>query len=207
MIGGVATYISGSAKRCAILGKFQDFFIVERQKILRLFTTRWLVLHKCVVRLVDNWEVLKHYFIVPVLEDKLEPAETILTYLNDNVIKAYLLVLKYSLNFFNTFNALFQSRKLLIHKLFVNSQTLIFQIAVNFITPEALDNISLLNLDDITNIQNVYLGSECEKILETECLDFTQEIRIKCLQFYKTALKETLKRLPHKNSFFEHLSF
>lgn len=108
-------------QRDAILGEFQDFFNVERHKILKLSNTRWLVLHKCVVRLLDNWEVLKHYFIFAVHEDKLQSAETILTYLNNNVVKAYLLFLKYSLNFFNSFNALFQSRKLLIHKLFVNS--------------------------------------------------------------------------------------
>ncbi|XP_067210313.1 protein FAM200C-like [Linepithema humile] len=45
LIRGVSTYISGSAKRCAILGEFQDFFNVERNKILKLSNTRWLVLH------------------------------------------------------------------------------------------------------------------------------------------------------------------
>ena len=32
LIRGVSTYISGSAKRCAILGEFQNFFNVEKQK-------------------------------------------------------------------------------------------------------------------------------------------------------------------------------
>ncbi|KYN38537.1 hypothetical protein ALC56_07084, partial [Trachymyrmex septentrionalis] len=40
LIRSVATYISGSAKRCAILGEFQDFFKVERNKILKLYNTR-----------------------------------------------------------------------------------------------------------------------------------------------------------------------
>lgn len=30
LIRGVTTYISGSAKRCAILGEFQNFFNVEK---------------------------------------------------------------------------------------------------------------------------------------------------------------------------------
>jgi len=110
LIKGVATYISGSAKRCAVLGEFQDFFNVERYQILKFSNTRWLSLQKCVVRLLENWEVLKNYFILAVVEDKSKSAKIILEYLNDNLIKAYLLFLKYSLNFLNNFNALFQSR-------------------------------------------------------------------------------------------------
>jgi len=72
---------------------------VERNKILKLSNTRWLVLHKCIVRLLDNWDVLKNYFVLAVVEDKLKSAEIILNQLNDNFIKAYILFLKYSLNF------------------------------------------------------------------------------------------------------------
>lgn len=45
LIRGVATYISGSAKCCAILREFQDFLNIERNKILKLCNTRWLILH------------------------------------------------------------------------------------------------------------------------------------------------------------------
>ncbi|KYN22585.1 hypothetical protein ALC57_05005, partial [Trachymyrmex cornetzi] len=38
----------------------------------------------------------------------------------------------------------------------------------------------------------------------SECV---QEIKLKCLQFYKTAVKEMLKRLPYKDTFFEMLTF
>ena len=62
LIRGVATYISGSSKRCAILVELQDFFEVARLKILKLSTTRWLCLHKCVIRLLDNWDALKSFF-------------------------------------------------------------------------------------------------------------------------------------------------
>lgn len=41
--------IASKAKRCAILVEFQDFFEVERNKILKLSNTRWLSLQKCVV--------------------------------------------------------------------------------------------------------------------------------------------------------------
>jgi len=81
LIRSITTYVSGSAKRSAILREFQEFFEIEKNKMLRLAKTRWLVLHQCVVRLLDNWEALKHYFIFAVSEDKLESAEIILNQL------------------------------------------------------------------------------------------------------------------------------
>jgi len=51
LIRSITTYVSGSAKRSAILREFQEFFEIEKNKMLRLAKTRWLVLHQCVVRL------------------------------------------------------------------------------------------------------------------------------------------------------------
>lgn len=110
LIRGVATYISGSAKRCTVLGEFQDFFEVERRKILKLSETRWLCLHKCVTRLLDNWEVLKNYFILATVEDKVKSAELILEYLLNDSIKAYILFFKYSLIFFSIVLMLYFNR-------------------------------------------------------------------------------------------------
>jgi len=95
LIRSIYTYVSGNAKRCAILQEFQEFFNVERNKLLKLSNTRWLILQKCVIRILENWEVLKNYFILAV-EDKLKSAEIILSHcqLNDNSIKAYFLFLK-----------------------------------------------------------------------------------------------------------------
>ncbi|XP_032690138.1 uncharacterized protein LOC116853266 [Odontomachus brunneus] len=70
LLHAVATYFSGSAKRSAILYEFQTFFGVASRKILKLSGTRWLVLQKCVERLLDNWEVLKHYFNLEAFEHK-----------------------------------------------------------------------------------------------------------------------------------------
>ncbi|XP_071581188.1 zinc finger BED domain-containing protein 5-like [Temnothorax nylanderi] len=208
LIRGVATYISGSAKRCAILGEFQDFFEIERKKILKLSETRWLCLQKCVVRLLENWEVLKNYFLLATVEDKLKSAENILQYLNDNSIKAYLLFLKYALNYFNNFNALFQSRNILIHKLYESSQQVIRQLADNFLKYDNVENISISELDNnVQHIDNIRIGPECDSFLETLSLECAQEIKLKCLDFYVTAVREMLKRLPYNDEFFKQLSF
>lgn len=165
--------------------------------MLRLTKTRWLVLHQCVVRLLDNWELLKHYFILAVSENKLEPAEIILNQLHNNDNNAYLLFLKYVLNFFNSFNVLFQARKILIHKLFSNSQQLIAQIADNFMnTFEGTKQISLLNPDSheqLKALHKIYFGPECEVFLLNEFQERTTEIQ-NCLQFYKIVYNFTKRQ-------------
>ncbi|KAG5329041.1 ZBED8 protein, partial [Acromyrmex heyeri] len=93
-------------------------------------------------------------------------------------------------------HALFQSRKILIHKLFINK---IIQIAQNFVIFEALNNIAILNIDDEKNIKHltdIYVGQECENFLTTQFSEFAQQIKYKCLDFYKTTFKEMIKRLP-----------
>jgi len=210
LIRGVSTYISGSAKRCAILGEFQDFFNMERNKILKLSNTRWLVLEKCVIRILDNWIALQNYFVLATVEDNSKSAEIILAQLNDSSIKAYFLFLKYVLNFFNSFNALFQSRKILVHKLFENSQQLIHQLAQNFMTFDAFKYISSLDINNEKNIkslENIYVGPECEDFLNTLSPNCRQEIKLKCLDFYKTAMDQMLKRLPYKDTLFQQLAF
>lgn len=210
LIRSISTYISGSAKRCAILREFQEFFNVERNKLLKLSNTRWLILQKCVVRILENWDVLKNYFILATVEDKLKSAEVILSQLNDNVIKAYFLFLKYVLDFLNNFNALFQSRKILVHKLFESSQKLIYQLAKNFMTVNSLKYINNLDIDDeqsVLNLEQIHVGPECENLLESLSFECRQQVKSACLDFYRTAVLEMLKRLPYKDPFFEHLTF
>lgn len=209
LLHAIPSYISCSPKRSAILCEFQEFFGVELRKILKLSGTRWLVLQKCVARLLENWEVLKHYFFLEVMETKNKSAESILNFLNNNEIKAYMLFLKYSLNFFNNFNALFQSRKTLIHKLSKTSEQLIKQMGQNFLLPGVLNKISLeiIQPQNFLHLNEIYLGSECEMFLKDQTSDFIENIKAKCLDFYITAIEEMIKRLPYNDAFFQNLKF
>jgi len=117
LLRSISTYCSGSAKRCSQLTEMQEYFHMERKKILKLASTRWLSMHQCVSRILEYWVVLISYFRVAVVEDKLLSAENILKSMENSYTKAYLLFLKYVLNILNKFNALFQSRTILIHKI------------------------------------------------------------------------------------------
>jgi len=146
---------------------------------LRLVKTRWLVLHQCIVRLLDNWKSLKHYFILTVSEDKLESAKIILNQLHNNDNKAYLLFLKYILNFFNSFNALFQSRKILIYKLFSNSRQLISRYCRQFYDFWSYRKIFLLDPDSdeqLKTMHDIYLKPEYKTFLLKESQERTIEI-------------------------------
>lgn len=86
LLHAVATYISCSPKRSSNLCESQEFFGVESRKILKLSDTRWLILQKCVARLLENWEVLKHYSLIETMESKNKIVEPIFNSLNDNEI-------------------------------------------------------------------------------------------------------------------------
>lgn len=47
---------------------------------------------------------------------------------------------------------------------------------------------------------------ECENFLNTLSPKCSQQIKLKCLDFYKTAIRQMLKRLPY-NNLFEQLYF
>lgn len=105
--------LCGSAKRCAELLEFQEYYNSEKLKVLHLSSTRWLSMHECVERFLKPWDVLKSYFEVALIENRLKQPEFIISFFNDET-KAYFYFFKFVLNYINEFNALCQSRGILI---------------------------------------------------------------------------------------------
>ena len=69
LIKEISTYISRSAKRNAQIVEMQEFLGQEKKKILKPSLTRWLSMHQCVTRILENWRVLENFFYVVALED------------------------------------------------------------------------------------------------------------------------------------------
>jgi hypothetical protein len=159
-----------------------------------------LSLHDCISRILQNWDVLVSYFQIACLEDQLETANTILNLVQDKTIKSYLLFLKYALNFINSFNTLFQSSDVLIHSLAKKSQILFQQFAQNFIHNQLLltdrKPIDLLNPHCYLPLEEIYLGTECNAFVNTLSPPEQHGVRVKILQFYVTAARHIIKRLP-----------
>jgi hypothetical protein len=212
LLRNIASYISGSAKRCAILVELQEYFNQSTQKILKLATTRWLSRHDCVVRILNNWDVLEHFFLLAINEDKLKSAETIHNDMQNMYLKGYLFFMKYALNFLNSFNALFQSGTILIHKLREHCHNLFTQLCSNYLKPELCNSemifsINLGNPHNFLQLIKIKLGDECELFLKTLPADGQEEFRKKCLSFYITATVEIASRLPLKDPIFKSMEF
>lgn len=212
LMRNIATYVSGSAKRCAILAELQEYFNQKEQKILKLATTRWLSRHDCVVRILNNWDVLEHFFLLAINEDKLRSAENIYNDMKNLYLKAYLLFMKYALNFLNSFNALFQSNNILIHKLRGHCLNLFVQLCTNYLKPELCTREKILDMnlrhpDNFLPLNKIKIGGECEIFLRSLPVDGQDEFRKKCLSFYITAATEILKRLPFQDPKFKSMEF
>ena len=210
LLRNISSYLSHSSKRCAQLVEIQEFMNLEKKKILKPAATRWLALHQCVCRVIEYWSALQCFFNVAVFEDKLKSADFILSELNNLYTKAYLLFLKYVLNFINSFNALFQSRKILIHSLTENSTKLLKQIGQNFLSVQALQDIETVNPSCPRNflpLGEVYLGPESETLLKELPKTGVDDIRKRCLEFYIVVVEEIQKRLPIKDPMFKEMTF
>ena len=89
--------------------------------------------------------------------------------LTDKSVKFYIHFLKFVLNYFNSFNALFHSKHLMIHKL--HSIVKIMQkISINFISDAALSSISDTDFDIEKNfkpLNEMYLDPSCSEIMKT----------------------------------------
>lgn len=208
-IQDIVSHISNNAEESTFLGEFQDIFNTETNKIL-YSSNNCLVLHKCIVKLIENWELVKNYFIHAVTENEVKSAAGILKQLNDESIKAYILFFKYSLQYFNHLIALYQSEKFVTHTLFEECRQLSYVVAQHFVTPNALKDIVNIDLNDPNNIltvNDINVGPECESFLNTLVFKRKTEIRSNCLEFYVTAFLKMLECLPYKDTMLEQLMF
>lgn len=104
-------------------------------------------MHACVVRALDKWDVLTEFFRLCTFEDqKDKEAFAILKSLQNPFIKGYLLFLKYTLNYFNKLNGLFQSSKIIIHKLHECSVDLMKQLCQNFMRANIMPSIETIDV-------------------------------------------------------------
>jgi hypothetical protein len=130
------------------LQEIQEYFRASETKILKFSSTRCVSRHKCVTRLLEQWEVLTHYFTIALHEDGLKSAELILNELQNIYTKGYFLFRKYILQIFNSFNGLFQSRQTLIHVLYSESSKLSLLLCKNYMQAHVVleQDLSKINI-------------------------------------------------------------
>ena len=83
----------------------------------------------CVHRILNQFDALKHYFLVLAIEDPTYSNERISSSLNNMFTEAYSEFLSYQLNRINSFNRIYQSEKPVLHLLKDQVEELIRRIA------------------------------------------------------------------------------
>ncbi|EZA60001.1 SCAN domain-containing protein, partial [Ooceraea biroi] len=250
----IVSYINSSPQRTAIFHEFCDCFQEKYRKIVRLSDTRWLSHYICVERLLQSWCTIRHFLQEMVVSEKCKSAIHLLSTIDNVELKAYFLFLKYVLYwvikwrfyickvsylmtqyFFNAFNTFFQSTETRVHLLQLKSSTFLLQMCRNFLKKDYLKdvatNINFAQKENQKDINDILVGSECEKYLDNlileDHIDAVTQVRQHCLQFYVTAAEEIRKRLPvndvlkklqvfipstavfdsNRNTSFQHVSF
>lgn len=209
----IAHYINGSPKRSAIFKEFSECFEDKHLKILKLSDTRWLSHYTCVERLLYSWKTIRYFLQEMVVSDKTKSAEDLLSMMDNVELRAYFLFLKYVLNYFNSFNAYFQSTETRIHLLQLKSVDFLSHICQNFVKKEFLKDVTTIgnfsHKDIQKDVDEIFLGSDCETylkdLMEENHADTVMTVRQNCFEFYITAAEEIYRRLPIKNEFLQNL--
>lgn len=108
-----------SFKRNDLLKEYQKFCGVEMQKILKHSSTDWLLLMKCVDRILRQYDVLKSYFSSCALKKKNKKESKVtllLDRLNDPMTKVYMLFLHSVLPIIDSSTSLLECEEPMIHK-------------------------------------------------------------------------------------------
>ncbi|XP_066583780.1 protein FAM200A-like [Prorops nasuta] len=209
----ISTYVNSSPKRSAIYEEFSTAFQEKNKKILKLCDTRWLCRYQCIERILTSWNSIVNFLREMVVSENSKTAQDLLSTVENVDTKAYFLFLKFVLNYFNSFSAYFQTRETRVHLIYDKSVQLLKDLCINYLKTPLInyltDNIRLSDEHNIKNIEEIYLGPDCEKYL-TELekegrKDIVIDVRKHCLQFYLTAAKEIKKRLPFNDEFLKNL--
>lgn len=133
---------------------------------------------------------------------KKKVATEILNEMKNPYNKGYYLFLEYALNFFNEYNALFQSKDVMIHQLRNKSIKLLKDVCQNYLADDNIDHITTTKLDDpriFVPLEKVFLGRQCENYIKNAPPQYLQGfnvLRKKCIDFYVTAAVDMAGRLP-----------
>lgn len=199
----IYVYFSHSPKKQIEFKEFQEFFNVEKHKILKTSFTRYLALEQVVARTLEQWPALLHYFLENSFESSdsnLDLVHKIQEELNDTA-KLYLLFLAYVLQLTKQLNLEFQSQSVRIHKFLPYIKTFYKTFLQNFIKSEFIRDefFSDSNFSDnyLKNIDSVYVGARAELFIKTKNIEMNQVIEFKgvCREYYKTLCAQISKRI------------
>ncbi|XP_037875635.2 uncharacterized protein LOC119630401 [Bombyx mori] len=209
-------YFAYSSKRQREFREFQNFLNSENHKILQHYDIRWLSLHACANRVIEQWNPLQLYFRAEYLEDKNISAEFLAQNFENDIIKLYFYALDYILPIPNKMNVIFQGEYSTVQRVYKDSADMLVLLLSCYMNIGYLRSTHTSELDPTSSVNflplsEIYLGVHVTKLIESLAQDVRQKTEITTflqrIQYFFIKLCVELKsRLP-LNELFEQMQF
>lgn len=202
----VYTYMHQSFKRQSEFKNFQSFVESKPHKLLQPSQTRWLSLHSCVKRVLEQFNALKLYFQGELLID--QKANQIFEKISNPCTELYLQFLDFVLPILTTLNILFQSQSPQIHLAYDRMAASYKSILECYLKPEYIQNVDISlvqyrNPSHFLTHNEIYLGGSCTLALSDGNKFPTSaknEFITNCLNFYVECTSQIYKRFPFNSA-------
>ena len=202
----VAYFFDRSPKRTAALRKVQQEYDVKQHKLVKPAPTRWLSLHASVMRMLEQWEALLHYFQSCPDVCQLQNVMDWVSLMERPETKAYLLFLGEVLPLFVTFNLSFQSEDVKVHLLSKSQAQLHRMLLFNCVKASAVrgadgnvdTEIQLDIYDDELELsrRDMIISADAMALLATLPDERRKRFATRVRSFYQTAVVQVRRRLP-----------
>ena len=205
LLRDIYNYFCHSSKRQVEFRAVQCFVGVEPHKLLRPCQTRWLSLHACVSRVIEQWDALVQFFEVAVDQDNLLVSQKILSHLKNPIWKLYFYFLDFVLPKFTELNLMFQSAKTSIHCLHNGLQAIYKEFLSCYMCDAYWRHTPLKNVDPTSSVnflplKSMYMGARVTLCLsEREYMERGPDVQHflkRAQEFFIEAAQQIQKRFP-----------
>lgn len=169
--------------------------------------TRWLSIHSCVIRVLEQYEPLRSFLRLEVFEDPSNITNTILYALDDPKTKIYFEFLSYSLGILISFNPLFQSEKLVLYKMKNEIYNILQTYFTNYIKLSIFKSENIWEIDEtdkniFLNLNEIYIGIAANDSL-SQCSPSAKVVILEhCREFYIEAISQIKSRFDFKDDIY-----
>ena len=215
-------FFQKSAIRQYELKQLQTLYDVEQRKMLKHVCTRWLSIHRCLDRMMTNWDPLKQYF----LEQKKkaeksqlssyskQKVDSVAEFLRSPTNKMFCLFLQYTITVFDRVLVQLQAEEPMIHKLKSSLTDLIRDLYSRFLLPAAVYKKDVQKVEfkvkaNQKDDQELMVGAEARKMLDHPVEHHLRDSRIKDFytgvrKYFETVCSYLLEKLPFDDPVLQH---
>ena len=205
-----------SSKRVEQFKNFQEFCEVEPLTILKHVSTRWLSLHTCISRILQQWDALCSYFNSHEQLERDAKIIKIAELLQSHLFKLYYSFLAAVIPSFNKFNLLFQEESPVLYRLYNEQDDLLKGFLAKYIKATAIaameeaNDVNYENVENQLSDEDVFIGSqtriylvqhEDDLIASSQFQEFFTNVR----QYYCEATRQIKKRFSFGDTVLKHL--